>query len=136
MKTNTSFPMYLNKSPLMLRQAIAFCLVLITLLIGFIQKVEANSIVKPQTYFLQTLQANDVNIPSNIPKSQLIDPDAFQAGEKAVKGVSKEVNSTLENVKEKLNLDEPIPESTKKFLANPLAPQDENIPKKDVGSNV
>jgi hypothetical protein len=148
MKINTSLTYSLNNSDCnyltIFRQAIAFCLVMIlvmiTLLIGFMQKVEANSIVKPQTYFLQTLQTNDVNIsnniPSNIPESQMVDPKAFQAGEKAVTGVSKGINSTLENVKEKLNLDEPLPESTKKFLANPLAPQDQNIPKKGVGSNV
>ncbi len=133
--------MYPNKSYLMMfRQAIAICMVMIALSCGVTQKVEANSIVKPQTYFLQTLQINDVytssNIPSNIPKSQLADPQAFKSGEKAVKGISKGINSTLENVKEKLNLDEPLPESTKKFLANPLAPQDENLPKKAVGSNV
>ena len=116
----------------MFRQAIAFCLIAIALLIGFTKNVEANSIVKPKTYFLQTLQTNNVNISSNIPSddpnTQLLDPEAFKTGEKAVKSVAKGINSALENVKEKLNLDEPLPESTKKFLADPLAPQDENLP--------
>jgi hypothetical protein len=54
-----------------------------------------------------------------------------------VRDTSKNINNALENVKDKLNLDEPIPESTKEFLANPLAkPKDQNPPEHGVGSNV
>jgi hypothetical protein len=87
--------------------------------------------------FLNQAQASkdiDVNHTLATPQEE---PQAYQLGKKSVKDMSQEINNTLENVKEKLNLDEPLPESTKEFLANPLAkPKDQNIPERPVGSNV
>jgi len=92
------------------------CLVMLTLFLGFTKIVEAS--IPPQV-------------------QQEIQSGSYQAGKKAVRDTSKNINSVLENVKDKLNLDEPLPESTKEFLANPLAkPIDQNPPEHPVGSNV
>jgi ABC-type dipeptide/oligopeptide/nickel transport system permease component len=108
MKTNTIFAQ-------IYRMAVV-CLVMLTLFLGFTKLVEAA--IPPQV-------------------QQEIQPGSYEAGKKAVRDTSKNINNTLENVKEKLNLDEPIPESTKEFLANPLAkPKDQNPPEHPVGSNV
>jgi len=95
------------------------CLVMLTLFLGFTNLVEA-SIPKQVQPFPQEDQS-----------------ETYEAGKKAVTDVSKNITNTLENIKEKLNLDEPLPESTKEFLANPLAkPKDQNPPEHPVGFNV
>jgi ABC-type dipeptide/oligopeptide/nickel transport system permease component len=108
MKTNTLFAQ-------IYRMAIA-CLIMLTIFLGFTKIVEAS--IPPQV-------------------QQEIQSGSYLAGEKAVRDTSKNINNALENVKEKLNLDEPLPDSTKEFLANPLAkPKDQNPPEHPVGSNV
>jgi len=102
-----------------IQQMLVLCLIVFTLGMGFSNQVQASNDINPNN-ILGTPQA----------------PQAYQAGKKAVTGVSKEINSTLENVKEKLNLDEPLPESTKEFLANPLGIKNQNPPEHPVGSNV
>lgn len=103
------------------QQMLMLCLIVFTLCIGFPHQAQARDDINPNS----TL--------ATPPK----EPQAYQAGKNAVTGVSEGINNTLENVKEKLNLDEPLPESTKEFLANPLAkPKNQNPPERPVGPNV
>jgi hypothetical protein len=71
-------------------------------------------------------------------KSEIANPQyAKQAAKNATDEATSNVGGAFENIREKLNLDEPIPESTKEFFSDPVGSFQEEgqYPQENVDNN-
>jgi hypothetical protein len=95
---------------------IALRQILVVFLVGFIFLVNPEL---SQIDILQTAQANTVKTPEGIYYKGV--PNREEMGKEQPKedSIQQKIQETAENIKEKLNLDEPIPQSTKDFFQSP-----------------
>jgi hypothetical protein len=71
-------------------------------------------------------------------KSEIANPQyAKQAAKNATESAGNKAGNALDNIREKLNLDEPIPESTKEFFSDPVGSFQEEgqYPQENVDNN-